>query len=123
MRGSILGGICAVGVLLGTPVGADPDAGSWPAAPLPPNLTRPRLLTPPPRPAPGVAIHGTVTVKCRILVTGVLDRCSVVTFDGKPADPAVVKTIQDWVPSARLDPANSDGKPFEIDYVFNFRFH
>jgi len=85
-------------------------------------MTRPHLLSPPPKPFAGVAIYGTVSVTCRILVTGFLDHCGAVTLDGKPAGQLAVKTIQDWVPSARLEPATLDGKPVEISYVFNFDF-
>ncbi len=101
-----------------------PDAGT-PQAPAYPQegLKRPTLLTPPPHVPNGLSIRGRVMVKCRILVTGLLEDCEVLTFDGNPADPRLVGVIRRWAASARLQPAEtSEGKPVEVPYVFDFNF-
>ncbi|MGZ6099137.1 MAG: hypothetical protein ACXWLL_12120 [Myxococcaceae bacterium] len=88
----------------GTPLA--PDAGT-PLVPAYPQvgLKRPTLLTAPPQVPNGLSIRGRVMVKCRILVTGLLE------------------VIRRWAASARLQPAEtSGGKPVEVPYVFNFNF-
>ncbi|HSP19005.1 MAG TPA: hypothetical protein VLQ79_05810 [Myxococcaceae bacterium] len=104
--------LAALGVLLWLGADPAPDGGS-PLVPLPQNFTRPVLLTRPPHVPEGLYIRGRVMVKCRILVSGLLEGCEVVTFDGNPADPRLASVIQSWAASARLQPATSDGKPVE----------
>jgi hypothetical protein len=98
-----------------------PDAGTSDPPALTEGVTRPRLLTGPPR-LHGLYVRGLVLVKCRVLVNGLLEDCAIMTPDGNPAQPALVEIIRDWAARARLEPATFEGKPVEVPYVFHFNF-
>ncbi len=109
-------------LLLGLAAEPVTDAGTSPPGISGEGLTRPQLLTKPPYPPPGVHIRGVVMVKCRVLVIGRLENCTVISVDGTPPNPFLVEMMRQWASTAQLYPARSKGEPVEVDYVFNFNY-
>src|SRR5262249_37950796 len=83
--------------------GAEPDGGvgqltvSADAGILPTpawaGLSRPELLSDPPRPPSGTRIRGTVQVLCNVRESGTLDHCVVPVTGTTPPDPAVQRMV------------------------------
>jgi periplasmic protein TonB len=113
VEGGVVGGV--IGGQLGGQLGGE-------VVPFGEGMTRPELIAGPKRPeytreALEARVEGVMIVRCTITVAGKVENCRII----KPL-PHLEQAVLDTLAKQKFKPVTFQGRPVNVDYVFNFRF-